>query len=359
MAAQLCACLAETIGDDKSGVPNGNNDMSLLAVAAGSNFVRRLSDRPVADAVSAPGYGALFNAGLMHHDGVYHLFARGVRSGYRPNLGPGDRFVHYLSDVVVLTSLDGLCYRFAYVLARAGIGGATCLEDPRVQRVPTRGAEHAVMTYTWLPPVGSGSPWRIGAHRLRWDGRRFWLQVRSGRLLGPDGIANKDAVIFTLADGRVALIHRIYPNMQLAVFDDLDHLWDPDDGYWDSYLAELDAHTLLVPSPGALNVGAGAPPVRTDAGLLLFFHERRGDGSYTMNLALLDPTNGEVLSRLPGAVLEPELEWEKHGDVDNVIFVQGAHRDGDNLYLTYGAADHCVGAATASVSHLLGALAAA
>lgn len=333
--------------------------MSMVSVPVGASPVRRLVDRPVAGAVSAPGYGALFNAGLVHHGGEFHLFARAVRAGYRPNPGPGDRFLDYLSDVVVLTSPDGLDYRFGYVLAPAGTGGAACFEDPRVQRVAISGEEHLVMTYTWLPPAGSGLPWRIGAHRLYWDGRRFRLKVKSGRLLGPDGIANKDAVIFALADGRVALVHRIHPNMQLAVFDDLDHLWDPGCGYWDTYLADLDAHTLLAPSPGALGVGAGAPPVPTHAGLLLFFHERRGDGTYTMNLALLDPTTGRMLSRLPGALLEPELEWERRGDVDNVVFVQGAHRDGDTIYLTYGAADRCIGAATASVSHLLDALAAA
>ncbi len=44
-------------------------------------------------------------------------------------------------------------------------------------------------------------------------------------------------------------------------------------------------------------------------------------------------------------VLEPELDWERRGDVDDVVFVQGAHLDGDEIYLTYGAADRCVGAA--------------
>jgi len=42
--------------------------------------------------------------------------------------------------------------------------------------------------------------------------------------------------------------------------------------------------------------------------------------------------------------------------VDNVIFVQGAHLDGDDVYLTYGAADRCIGIATAKLSHLLKAL---
>ena len=322
---------------------------------AGSPFVCRVADRPVAGAHSAPGYGALFNPGLVHHQGLYHLFARGVRAGYRPNPGPGKGFFDYLSDIVVLTSPDGMSYQFDYVLVPAGSEGASCFEDPRVQVVGPDEKSQLVMTYTWLPPGGKG-PWRIGAHRLMWDGQRFRLQPGSGRVLGPDGVANKDAVVFALDDGRVALIHRIHPNMQLALFDDLEHLWDAGPDYWDPYLAELDRHTLITPTPGALGVGAGAPPVRTEGGLLLFFHERRADGSYTMNLALLDPGTGRVLGRLPSAVLTPELDWEQRGDVDNVVFVQGVYRDGDRLYLTYGAADRCVGAATASVSQLLEAL---
>ena len=46
-------------------------------------------------------------------------------------------------------------------------------------------------------------------------------------------------------------------------------------------------------------------------------------------------------------VLEPELDWERSGDVDDVVFVQGADLEGDEVYLTYGAADRCVGAAVA------------
>jgi predicted GH43/DUF377 family glycosyl hydrolase len=319
--------------------------------------VRRLRDRPIVDAGAVPGYGPLFNAGLLHHAGAYHLFARAVRNGYRHGDDTGPRFVDYVSDIIVLTSADGHDYEFGYVLAPAGTSGAACFEDPRVQWVEHRGAERLVMTYTHLPPP-DGGPWRIGAHLLRWDGQRFAIDGPTGRLLGPEGVANKDAVIFTLADGRTALIHRIHPDMQLAVFDDLDHLWDASDDYWAAHLADLERHTLLTPSPGSLGIGAGAPPVRTDDGFLLFFHERRGDGSYTMNVALLDETTGRVVSRLPYPVLEPELIWERFGDVDEVVFVQGAHLDGDEIYLTYGAADRCVGAAVASVPHLLEALAA-
>ena len=112
----------------------------------------------------------------------------------------------------------------------------------------------------------------------------------------------------------------------------------------------------MKPTSGALGIGAGAPPVHTDEGLLLFFHERRADGAYTANLALLDHDTGRVISRLDRHLLEPELHWEREGDVNNVVFIQGAHCEGDLIYLTYGAADKCIGAATAQISNLIQAL---
>ena len=320
--------------------------------------IRRLRDRPVVEAGSLPGYGPLFNAGVVRHDGRYHLFTRAVRDGYRLGVEPEPRFVDYVSDIVVFTSDDGHDYEFGYVLAEAAAHGVHGLEDPRVQWVDQRGRRQLVMTYTHLPVVGAG-PWRIGAQRLQWADGRFTVDVGAAWLLGPDDVPNKDAVLFTLADGRLALIHRIHPDMQLAIFDDLDHLWHADGDYWNAHLAQLDVHTLLTPAPGSLGIGAGAPPVRTEAGFLLFFHERRPDGSYTMNLALLDEQTGRVISQLPRPLLEPELSWEREGDVNDVVFVQGAHLEGDEVYLTYGAADRCVGAAIASVPHLLESLAAA
>lgn len=333
-------------------MPNG------AVIAPTTVPVRRLLDRPIVDAGAAAGYGPLFNAGVVHHAGAFHLFVRAVRDGYRRGDGSGPRFVDYVSDIVVFVSADGHDYCYGYLLAPAGLEGSLCFEDPRVQWVEHQGVPRLVMTYTHLPPPDAG-PWRIGAHHLRWEGDRFSLEDHTSRLLGPAGIPNKDAVIFTLADGRVALLHRIHPDVQLAIFDDLDHLWDAGDGYWVDHLADLERHTLLRPSPGALAIGAGAPPVPTEAGFLLFFHERLADGTYTMNVALLDERTGRVRSRLPEPVLEPELEWERTGDVDRVVFVQGAHLVGDEVYLTYGAADRCVGAAMASVPHLLDALAAA
>ena len=46
--------------------------------------LRRLRDRPIVEAGAVLGYGPLFNAGVLHHAGAYHLFVRAVRDGYAP-----------------------------------------------------------------------------------------------------------------------------------------------------------------------------------------------------------------------------------------------------------------------------------
>jgi predicted GH43/DUF377 family glycosyl hydrolase len=319
----------------------------------------RVSDEPIVVAGSVPGYGPIFNAGVIRRDGVFHLFARGVRDGYSRNDGPGPKFLDYVSDVLVFTSHDGRTYSFQQVLAESA-PEVHVYEDPRVQLVRSGGEDRIVMTYTNLPPPGSGRPWRIGVHRLGFAGGRFFLNRTSGRVVGPDGIPNKDAVLFNLRDGRVAMIHRIHPNMQLAVFDSLDDLWDPPAGYWDEHLRELDRHTIITPSDGSLGVGAGAPPVRFGEALLLFFHEREANGHYMTRVALLDPDTGFVRSLLSEPIMRPELSWERVGDVDEVVFVEGAVAQADGtIYLTYGAADRCVGAATVSGAEVVAALEAA
>ena len=256
----------------------------------------RISAEPIVIANSVPGYGPIFNAGVVWHDDRFHLFARAVRLGYTRNSGDGARFLNYVSDIIVMTSSDGQHYEFEYVLA-APSERVAALEDPRVQWVGSGGVRHLVMTYTELP----GDPaevWRIGAARLDWVGGRFAIIDGSTVLLGPEGIANKDAVVFNLADGRVAMIHRIHPDMQLAVFDSLEHLWEAGDDYWRPYVEQLATHVILTPTPGSLGIGAGAPPIAFGDTQVLFFHEREANGRYTAKVALLDAASGRLRALL-------------------------------------------------------------
>jgi Predicted glycosylase len=320
--------------------------------------VRRLKDAPIVEAGSVAGYGSIFNAGAIHYNGTFHLFARGVREGHTRNPGRhGPRFLRYISDVLVFTSEDGIDYQFQQVLAKGSARGVHSYEDPRVQTIRNGSGDHVMMTYTNLPDPKSGRPWQIGIHRLAYADGRFALNRTSGRVIGPPGWPDKDAVVFKLRDERVAMIHRIQPNMQLALFDSLEELRNSGAEYWDEHMRELDRHTIISPGPGALGVGAGAPPVATEEGLLLFFHERTAENQYTLNVALLDDETGRVKSKLDEPIMRAELPWERIGDVDDVVFVQGAvPRPDGTIYLTYGAADRCVGAASVVASEVLDAL---
>src|SRR4051812_36927344 len=195
----------------------GNAEQTLPVVD-----VRRVGDGPVVDYGSVPGYGPVFNAGAVFHDGRFHLFARGVRDAYRRNRGSGARFLDYVSDILVFTSEDGERYIFQQVLAEAALTGTYAYEDPRVHLVQSRGSDHFVMSYTNLPPPETHEFWRIGIGVLTYADGRFSLDDEGARVVGPPGEPDKDGIVFNLSDGRVALIHRVYPNMQLAVFDTLD-----------------------------------------------------------------------------------------------------------------------------------------
>ena len=117
-------------------------------------------------------------------------------------------------------------------------------------------------------------------------------------------------------------------------------------------------------------VGAGPPPIETGAGWLLLYHgvatHFQSANIYQAGAVLLDrddPTR--VLGRTAANLLEPRLAWEVSGQVPNVIFpsgltVSGAPTAGlvpDDAIVNvfYGAADTCVGLATARVGDLLAA----
>jgi predicted GH43/DUF377 family glycosyl hydrolase len=60
-----------------------------------------------------------------------------------------------------------------------------------------------------------------------------------------------------------------------------------------------------------------------------------------------DPT--KVVARAQEPVFEPAHDWEKVGQVPNVVFVEGMARDGDRWLFYYGGADKYVGVASAPV----------
>ncbi|MDY7079460.1 MAG: glycosidase, partial [Chloroflexota bacterium] len=87
-------------------------------------------------------------------------------------------------------------------------------------------------------------------------------------------------------------------------------------------------------------MGAGPPPLKTDKGWLLIYHGRDENMTYRAGAALLDLEEPwKVLARTPEPILEPEEEYERIGDMPNVVFPEGAVVIGDELFVFYGGAD--------------------
>jgi predicted GH43/DUF377 family glycosyl hydrolase len=94
----------------------------------------------------------------------------------------------------------------------------------------------------------------------------------------------------------------------------------------------------------------GPPPIITDQGILLIYNGADDKLVYSTGWVLFDkqdPT--KVLARAESPIFAPEKEWEKVGQVPNVVFVEGMARDGNRWLFYYGAADKHVGVASAPV----------
>jgi len=109
----------------------------------------------------------------------------------------------------------------------------------------------------------------------------------------------------------------------------------------------------------ANKIGISPPPIETSRGWLVIYHGVRRTPSssiYRLGLALFDLQEPDkCLVRGDSWVFAPEAEYERHGDVQDVVFPCGytVAADGDSIRLYYGAADSSVALANGSIRNLL------
>ena len=109
----------------------------------------------------------------------------------------------------------------------------------------------------------------------------------------------------------------------------------------------------------ANKIGLSTPPIETPQGWLVIYHgvKQNAAGSiYRLGLALFDLKSPELcLKRGSEWIFCPEEPYERHGDVDNVVFPCGytLSADGDTLHVYYGAADSSIALATGSIRNML------
>jgi len=105
-------------------------------------------------------------------------------------------------------------------------------------------------------------------------------------------------------------------------------------------------------------MGIAAPPIKTDKGWLLLYHGvSNTDNHYRLGAILMkldDPTT--ILGRTKYPILEPEMDYEKYGEVSNVVFPCGAVIKDSKLLVYYGAADKVIGVASGDLDKILDSL---
>lgn len=156
--------------------------------------------------------------------------------------------------------------------------------------------------------------------------------------------------------GKLVFLHRIRPGIQIVSINKLEDLTKD---FWGKYFLKLHKNIVLDPiyQHESSYIGGGCPPIETAYGWLLIYHgvEETDHGLiYSACAALLDLNDpSKEIARLPYALFSPEYEWEKNGEVNNVVFPTGSVLFGDTLFIYYGAADERIACASMKLSALM------
>lgn len=212
------------------------------------------------------------------------------------------------------------------------------IEDCRVSFID----ETYYLTYTQVSESGVG----VGMMTTRnWqDFRRY------GMIIAPH---NKDCALFEEPiNGHYYCFHRP-SGIDLGG----NFIWvasSPDLLHWGNHRCILHTREGMWDSA---RVGAGAAPIKTDAGWLEIYHGANADNRYCLGALLLDlddPTR--VLARSEDPIFEPTLAYEKDGFFGNVVFTNGHLVEGDTITMYYGASDEVICGATLSIKAILASL---
>lgn len=304
--------------------------------------------------------GAVFNPAAWFDNGQIHLLFRSIPKGYKskqlennnigePDTGFDDNYVSYIGYA---SSEDGINFKWRkepFITPTESFNkfGA---EDPRISKID----DLFLITYTALSHPAFG---KIDGVRIGLASTKDFKTIDNHGIVGPANHSDKDAVIFPRRiQGKIVMLHRIVPNIQLIAFDDLEQLFNSSQKVWEKHLNILGEYVVMRPmfEWESKKIGAGPTPIETEEGWLLIYHGVDDNHVYRMGVALLDLDNPQiVIARAPVPVLEPELGFEVYGDVPNVVFPEGAIIMNGNLHIYYGAADSNIGHAQIEMKELL------
>ncbi len=211
------------------------------------------------------------------------------------------------------------------------------LEDPRVVQI----GDKYLLTYTGYRYEDQTArlAWAVSDDLIHWEKKGLMLPKWRNPEEEKPQWSKSGAIVPQKVNGEY-LMYFGDKSMWLARSKDLEH-WtvDPEPvvkarpGFWDGIMVE--PGSAWVDKKGIHLVYNGdAPPHGYAAGELVF--------------STKNPT--EVLRRSDGPMIRVDQDWEKQGQVGNVIFVGGMAFHKGDAYVLYGAADDKIALAVAPLS---------
>jgi predicted GH43/DUF377 family glycosyl hydrolase len=291
---------------------------------------QRLSDSPV---ISPQGNGwesaGTFNPSVVMHDGNIVMLYRAQDANGTSRLG-------YAS------STDGIRFtrRPEPVLSpEADYERGGGVEDPRLVKIDNT----FYLTYTAYNKKDAQLALAVSKDLVHWDRKGVILPAYKGRW--NVGWTKAGAILPEKIDGKYWMYYLgTAPDktdqMGVAYSTDLLHWTDALDvpvlprrpGRWDSRVVE-----------------PGPAPFLTADGIVLIYNGADDSLVYRTGIARFDRKDPRrVLSRTEMPVFVPEAEWEKKGQVPNVVFVEGMIRQANRWLFYYGGADKYIGVARAA-----------
>ncbi len=313
---------------------------------------------------------AVLNPTCIREGNNVHMFYRAVRNGNhssigycklegplkvierskKPVLSPQHDYENHGIEDPRIVLMDGTYYLFYTVFDGKNALAAYAMSKDLQQWVK-KGPITANILYSEAKDI-----FRDGKTKLK--ERYFFFESYIKDMVADDVLLwEKDVFMFPeKINNRYALVHRILPDIQIAYFDDFGEL---NMDYWREYLKRLGNRIILEPEYGyeSRSIGGGAVPIKTKEGWLLIYHavEDSNMGKmYHASAALLDLHDPQkVLGRLEKPLFSPKEDYERYGDVNNVVFPTGTAIFDDRLYIYYGAADKRIAAVSLNVHELL------
>lgn len=285
---------------------------------------------------------SVFNPAAVYENGKFYLVYRAQSPDNTSTLGlaesdDGFHFQRYHEPVYVP--------RMPFE-QKAEAGRLSGCEDPRITRL----GDEFFMLYTAYdgirPPrvaISSIAVKDFVNHNWQWS---------EPKVISSPEIDNKNSCLLSeKVNGKYVIFHRV-EGLEIAIdyFDDLSELQQEE--VW------LEKEQSIMPRKNwwdGAKIGIAGPPLKVEQGWLLLYHGVSDiDHHYRVGYMLLDKDDpGTVLYRSTYPILRPTEEFERIGDVDNVVFPCGAVIVNGTLFVYYGGADKVVCVATAQIDELL------